>query len=205
MGKKIPKDPYAGCCPKRNLHGLPLLQGFLACSKVHFMFYFLIMWVFVDVNLSCKTIWVRLFPIFSKPTSAIPVSKKEKTRSVGRWRWTVKHPAGKRSPQFLGGGFLRCFVWIFPLKTWWNHPSWRAFFFSEKDVFNHQLDFGHANKARLTILVIYDISWPPFVRRGKLWVCHRTPAGKRRVFRVKKWKRKFETAGGWLVDRSLGG
>ena len=42
------------------------------------MFYFLIMWFFVDVNLSCKTIWVLLFPIFSKPTSAIPVSKKDK-------------------------------------------------------------------------------------------------------------------------------
>lgn len=167
------------------------------------MFYFLIMWVFVDVNLSCKTIWVLLFPSFSKTTSAIPVSKKEEQkRSVGRWRWTVKHPAGKRSPQFLAGGFLQMFcLWIFTLKTWGNHPSWWAYF--PILDFNHQLDFGHANKARLTILVIYDISWPPFVRRGKLWVCHPLLRGKDEFSEWKNGPR--ESLLGLVVDRSLGG
>ena len=154
----------------------------------------------------CKTILGTFVPYFLKANLRHSGVKKreKKKRSVGRWRWTVKHPAGRRSPQFLGGGFLQMFFFVnlHAEKPEENHPSWVR----KRLLFNHQLDFGHANKARLTILVIL---WPYMTSfcalAGSCEFGPSLPAGKRRVFRVKKWKRKFETAGGWLVDRSLGG
>ena len=154
------------------------------------------MWFFVDVNLSCKTIWVLLFPIFSKPTSAIPVSKKEKNTICWSLALNCQTSGGKKIPSISSWWFFEMFFFVnLHAENLENHPSWWAYF-----PINHQLDFGHANKARLTILVIYDISWPPFVRRGN---CEFViiSCGALTSFQSEKWDREKVRNGRWLIGR----